>query len=83
MKTKVILTPDHTRRRTPDELKSKTSKQPLSTRVKTTTYEALEKISAKHKTSISDLSAGILEDYVQWYEEQYEENGIKNGKNKK
>jgi hypothetical protein len=57
-------------RKTPEELVSKTQKQPLSTRVKVETYEALEHIAKEVGTSLSDLSAGILDDYVQWYEEE-------------
>lgn len=68
-------------RKTPEELISKTHKQPLSTRVKVETYEALEQIAKDVGTSLSDLSAGILDDYVHWYEE--EGKAKRSGKNKK
>jgi len=67
-------------RKTPEELISKTQKQPLSTRVKVETYEALEQIAKDVGTSLSDLSAGILDDYVHWYEEEGKKTGKKNGK---
>jgi thermostable 8-oxoguanine DNA glycosylase len=67
-------------RKTPDELISKTKKQPLSARVKVETYEALEKIADEVGTSLSDLSAGILDDYVQWYLEQGNKVGKRHGK---
>ena len=57
-------------RKTPEELVSKIQKQPLSTRVKVETYEALELIAKEVGTSLSDLSAGILDDYVHWYEDE-------------
>ena len=57
-------------RKTPQELVSRTQKHPLSTRVKVETYRALEHIAKEVETSLSDLSAGILEDYVRWYEEE-------------
>lgn len=68
------------KRKTPEELISKTQKQPLSTRVRVETYKALEKIAEDIGTSLSDLSAGILEDYVQWYEVDGKKAGKKNGK---
>lgn len=57
-------------RKTPEELVSRTQKHPLSTRVKVETYEALELIAKEVGTSLSDLSAGILDDYVHWYQSQ-------------
>lgn len=67
-------------RKTPEELVSKTQKHPLSTRVRVETYDALEKIAEEVGTSLSDLSAGILDDYVKWFEEENKKSGKKNGK---
>lgn len=67
-------------RKTPDELISKTQKQPLSARVKVETYEALKNIAKQTGASISDLTAGILEDYVQWYLEEGKKRGKRHGK---
>ena len=61
---------NNVKRKTPEELISKTQKQPLSTRVRVETYKALEEIAEEIGTSLSDLSAGILEDYVQWCKEE-------------
>ena len=68
------------KRKTPEELVSKIQKQPLSTRIKVETYKALEEIANNVGTSLSDLSAGILEDYVQWYKEEGIKTGKKSGK---
>lgn len=67
-------------RKSPEELISKTQKHPLSTRVKVETYQALEKIAVDLGTSLSDLSAGILDDYVLWYLEEKKKKDKKNGK---
>lgn len=53
-------------RKTPEELKSKFERVPLSTRVKEETRELLEKEAKKVGTSLSDLTAGILDEYVEW-----------------
>lgn len=68
------------KRKTPEELISKSQKQPLSTRVKVETYKALEIIADEVGTSLSDLSAGILEDYIHWYAEEGKKNSRKNTK---
>ena len=57
-------------RKTPNELVSKIKKQPFSTRIKVETYKTLKQIAREVGTSLSDLSAGILDDYVHWYEEE-------------
>lgn len=67
-------------RKVPKQLITKTQKHPLSARVKVETYKALEKIADEVGTSLSDLSAGILDDYVHWYEEEGKKTGKKNGK---
>jgi hypothetical protein len=56
--------------KTPDELVSNFERTPLSTRVKTKTRTSLEKEAKRLKTSLSDLAAGILDDYVQWLNEE-------------
>lgn len=53
-------------RKTPEELKSKIERVPLSTRVKEETRQILEKEAKKVKTSLSDLTAGILDEYADW-----------------
>ncbi len=56
--------------KSPDELVSNFERKPLSTRVKTKTRTTLEKEAKRLKTSLSDLAAGVLDDYVAWLEEQ-------------
>lgn len=56
--------------KTPDELVSNFERTPLSTRVKTKTRASLEKEAKRLKTSLSDLAAGILDEYVQWLNEE-------------
>lgn len=58
--------------KTPDELVSNFERTPLSTRVKTKTRATLLKEAKRLKTSLSDLAAGVLDDYVAWLEEQTE-----------
>ncbi|MBY0515371.1 MAG: hypothetical protein K2P81_00580 [Bacteriovoracaceae bacterium] len=67
------------KRKTPEELISK-AKRPLSSRIDVRAYKALEQIAKKLDTSLSDLSAGILEDYVHWYEQEGREPNKKNTK---
>lgn len=62
-----------TKNKTPDELVSHFERIPLSTRVKSKTRSTLEKEAKRLKTSLSDLAAGVLDDYVAWLEEQSEQ----------
>lgn len=61
-----------TQNKTPDELVSHFERKPLSTRVKASTRITLEKEAKRLKTSLSDLAAGVLDDYVAWLEQQNE-----------
>lgn len=57
-----------TDRKTPEMLTTRAKREPLSTRVKETTKEILDAAAEKADTSLSDLTAAILDDYAEWYE---------------
>lgn len=54
-------------KKTPEQLKVRGQKVPLSTRVRTHTKEILENAANNSSTTLSDLVAAILEDYADWY----------------
>jgi hypothetical protein len=62
------------KRKTPVELKTRLKKKPLSTRIRASSLETLKKMSKNAKTTLSDLTAGIIEDYVEWYETEQKNN---------
>jgi len=53
-------------KKSPDQLETKVIKVPLSTRLRLQSRETLEKAATKAGTTLSDLTAAILEDYSQW-----------------
>lgn len=62
-------------RKIPEELKSKYKREALSTRVKAETHQILEQQAKKIKTSLSDLSAGILDEYAEWLTARHTKQG--------
>lgn len=53
-------------RKQPKLLITKTKRVPLSTRVKTNTKQTLMVAAKEAKTSVSDLTAAIVDDYCEW-----------------
>ena len=58
------------RRKSPADLTLKSKRTPLSTRVKSDTKRVLAQAAKTAKTTVSDLSAAILDDYAEWLKEQ-------------
>jgi hypothetical protein len=55
-------------KKSPEQLKVRGQKVPLSTRVRAQTRESLEQAAKEADTTLSDLTAAILEDYAEWLE---------------
>jgi uncharacterized protein (DUF1778 family) len=55
-----------TERKSPEMLDIKSKREPLSTRVKESTKVLLETAADKAGTTLSDLTAAILDDYADW-----------------
>ncbi len=55
-------------KKTPEQLKVRGQKVPLSTRVREQTRKVLEQAAEESSTTLSDLTAAILEDYAEWLE---------------
>lgn len=62
---------DSFNKKTPAELVTRAQKrEPLSARVKTDTKRILTRAAKEAKSSLSDLSAAILDDYAEWLDLQ-------------
>ncbi len=57
-------------KKTPEQLKVRGQKVPLSTRVREQTRKSLEHAADESGTTLSDLASAILEDYADWLEGQ-------------
>ncbi len=56
--------------RHPKDMKKKEEKVPVSTRLRKTSRDCLEKSAKLHGLSLSELVEQILEDYKKWLESQ-------------
>jgi hypothetical protein len=61
-----------TDRKSPEMLAIKSKREPLSTRVKSESKKVLKSAAREAKTSVSDLTAAIIDDYCEWLETQKE-----------
>ncbi len=52
--------------RHPKEMESKEKRSPVSTRLKDSTKEALEKAAKAHDLTLAELISNILDDYSDW-----------------
>ena len=59
-----------TDRKSPEMLAIKSKREPLSTRVKSESKKLLKSAAKEAKTSVSDLTAAIIDDYCEWLELQ-------------
>lgn len=66
---------DRVDRKTPEELKSKFKREALSTRVKLSTLQILKSEAKSAKTSLSDLAAGVLDEYAEWLSKKRKQQG--------
>ena len=66
---------DRLDRKTPEELKSKFKREALSTRVKHSTLQILKSEAKTAKTSLSDLAAGVLDEYAEWLVKKRKQQG--------
>ncbi len=56
--------------RHPREMAKDEDRVPVSTRVKVSTKERLEKAAKKHHMSLASLMAQVLDDYSEWLKKQ-------------
>ncbi|MFZ3229678.1 MAG: hypothetical protein WA160_05710 [Pseudobdellovibrio sp.] len=55
--------------RHPKEMNSRMERVPLSTRVLSTTKDALEKAAKENGLSLAEISSNVLDDYASWLNE--------------
>ena len=53
----------------PHEMRKRDQRTPISSRVKTSTKEALEAAAKANKLSLGEIISNVLDDYAQWLEQ--------------